>query len=178
MRLLRSHGEGSRHHHEMPARTDRLDALQAAILRVKLARLDEANERRRQAGTALRQALAASAVTAPPPPAADGDHVFHLFVVRSDERDALRAHLDAESVASAIHYPTPIHLQPAYADLGLGAGSLPVGRAPRGRELLAADLSDHHGRGNRANRRRGGKRITRRRVTSIAGDRLARTAGN
>ena len=126
VRLLRSHGEGSRHHHEMPARTDRLDALQAAILRVKLTRLDEANERRRGAGAALRAALEGSAVMPPSPPAADGDHVFHLFVVRSNERDALRAHLDAENVASAIHYPTPIHLQPAYADLGLGSGSLPV----------------------------------------------------
>jgi len=126
VRLLRSHGEGSRHHHEMPARTDRLDALQAAILRVKLTRLDEANERRRQAGRALREALEGCAVTPPPPPAAGSDHVFHLFVVRSGARDALREHLGAENVASAIHYPTPIHLQPAYADLGLGPGSLPV----------------------------------------------------
>lgn len=126
VRLLRSHGEGSRHHHEMPARTDRLDALQAAILRVKLARLDEANGLRRQAGTALREALADSPVTPPPPPAPDGDHVFHLFVVRTGERDGLREHLDASGIASAIHYPTPIHLQPAYADLGMGLGSLPV----------------------------------------------------
>jgi dTDP-4-amino-4,6-dideoxygalactose transaminase len=126
LRLLRSHGEGTRHHHEMPARTDRLDALQAAILRVKLARLDDANERRRKAGAALRGALGEDRVLPPPPPADGGDHVFHLFVVRSSERDALRAHLEHEGVASAIHYPTPIHLQPAYADLGLGKGSLPV----------------------------------------------------
>lgn len=126
LRLLRSHGEGTRHHHEVPARTDRLDALQAAILRVKLARLDEANERRRQAGAALRRALGDDRVLPPPPPADDGDHVFHLFVVRSTARDALRTHLEREGVASAIHYPTPIHLQPAYADLGLGLGSLPV----------------------------------------------------
>ena len=62
----------------------------------------------------------------PPRPAADSDHVYHLFVVRSAERDALRDHLDARGVASAIHYPTPIHLQPAYAELGLGRGDLPV----------------------------------------------------
>lgn len=126
IRLLRSHGEGSRHHHEMPARTDRLDALQAAILRVKLTRLDEANELRRRAGAALREAVAGTSVAPPPPPAADGDHVFHLFVVRSAARDALREHLDSHGVSSAIHYPTPIHLQPAYADLGLGPGSLPA----------------------------------------------------
>jgi dTDP-3-amino-3,4,6-trideoxy-alpha-D-glucose transaminase len=133
VRLLRSHGEGNRHHHEMPARTDRLDALQAAILRVKLARLEEANERRRQAGNALREALAGTAVALPCPVASSGDHVFHLFVVRTPDRDALREHLDAEGVSSAIHYPTPIHLQPAYAGLGLSRGSLPVA------ERLAAE---------------------------------------
>jgi dTDP-3-amino-3,4,6-trideoxy-alpha-D-glucose transaminase len=126
VRLQRSHGEGTRHHHEMPARTDRLDGLQAAILRVKLERLAKANQRRRDAGAALRDALAGSDVIAPPPPAAEGDHVFHLFVVRSTARDALREHLDSQGVSSAIHYPTPIHLQPAYADLGLSQGSLPV----------------------------------------------------
>ncbi len=126
VRLLRSHGEGARHHHEMPARTDRLDALQAAILRVKLQRLDRANDARRKAGAGLREALAGADVLAPPPPTADGDHVFHLFVVRSEVRDALREHLDGEGISSAIHYPTPIHLQPAYASAGLAPGSLPV----------------------------------------------------
>ncbi|HEY2054172.1 MAG TPA: DegT/DnrJ/EryC1/StrS family aminotransferase [Solirubrobacterales bacterium] len=126
VKLLRSHGEGARHNHQMPARTDRLDALQAAILRIKLGRLDDANQRRRDAGAALREALGGSPVTVPAPVSADGDHVFHLFVVRSEHRDALREHLDAEGVSSAIHYPTPIHLQPAYANLGQGPGSLPV----------------------------------------------------
>jgi dTDP-4-amino-4,6-dideoxygalactose transaminase len=126
VKLLRSHGEGARHNHQMPARTDRLDALQAAILRIKLDHLAEANQRRRDAGAALREALADSPVLVPAPVSIDGDHVFHLFVVRSKHRDALREHLDAEGVASAIHYPTPIHLQPAYADLGQGPGSLPV----------------------------------------------------
>jgi dTDP-3-amino-3,4,6-trideoxy-alpha-D-glucose transaminase len=126
VRLLRSHGEGSRHHHEMPARTDRLDGLQAAILSVKLGHLDEANQRRREAGAALTEALAGSSVITPAGVPEGRDHVFHLYVVRSDARDELRAHLEAEGVASAIHYPTPIHLQPAYADLGQGPGSLPV----------------------------------------------------
>jgi dTDP-4-amino-4,6-dideoxygalactose transaminase len=126
VRLLRSHGEGARHHHEMPARTDRLDGLQAAILSVKLGHLDEANQRRREAGERLTQALAGSSVITPAVVPVGRDHVFHLYVVRSKHRDELRAHLEAEGVASAIHYPTPIHLQPAYADLGQGPGSLPV----------------------------------------------------
>jgi dTDP-4-amino-4,6-dideoxygalactose transaminase len=110
----------------MPARTDRLDALQAAVLRVKLQRLDEANQQRRMVGEALRGALAGSSVVAPLPPEAGGDHVFHLFVVRSAERDRLREHLEASGISNAIHYPTPIHLQPAYAELGMKPGSLPV----------------------------------------------------
>jgi dTDP-3-amino-3,4,6-trideoxy-alpha-D-glucose transaminase len=126
IRKLRSHGELTRHYHEMPARTDRLDAMQAAILRVKLDRLDEANRARRAAGTALREALADTAVTPPAPTGVDGDHVFHLFVVRTPVRHALRSHLAEAGIAHAIHYPRPIHLQPAYANLGLIAGSLPV----------------------------------------------------
>jgi dTDP-4-amino-4,6-dideoxygalactose transaminase len=133
LRLLRSHGEVSRHRHLLPARTDRLDALQAAILRVKLERIEDANRRRRTAGAALRAALGGSPVAAPFVPAIDGDHVFHLFVVRSPQRDELRNHLDDWRIANAIHYPTPIHLQPAYASLGLARGSLPVA------EKLAAE---------------------------------------
>jgi len=126
VRLLRSHGEGVRHHHELATGTHRLDTLQAAILTVKLRHLPAWNQRRREAAEMLRQGLAGTAVISPAPAAADSDHVYHLFVVRSAARDALRDHLDAEGVASAIHYPTPIHLQPAYAALGLGRGDLPV----------------------------------------------------
>lgn len=126
VRLLRSHGEGTRHHHELATGTHRLDTLQAAILEVKLKQLPTWNQRRRDAADALRAGLAGSSVVSPAPAAADSDHVYHLFVVRSSERDALRDHLDARGVASAIHYPTPIHLQPAYAELGLGRGDLPV----------------------------------------------------
>jgi dTDP-3-amino-3,4,6-trideoxy-alpha-D-glucose transaminase len=133
VRLLRSHGEATRHHHELLAGTDRLDALQAAILRVKLDRLNDANLRRRAAGSALGEALVKAPVTPPSPPPADGDHVFHLFVVRSPQRDLLRDHLNAHGIANAIHYPTPIHIQPAYAGLGLRPGTLPVA------ERLAAE---------------------------------------
>jgi dTDP-3-amino-3,4,6-trideoxy-alpha-D-glucose transaminase len=126
VRLLRSHGEGTRHHHELATGTHRLDTLQAAILEVKLRHLPAWNQRRRDAADALRAGLAGSSVIAPSPAAADSDHVYHLFVVRSESREALRDHLDAGGVASAIHYPTPIHLQPAYAELGLGRGDLPV----------------------------------------------------
>jgi dTDP-3-amino-3,4,6-trideoxy-alpha-D-glucose transaminase len=133
VRLLRSHGEGSRHHHELATGTHRLDTLQAAILEVKLRHLPAWNQRRRDAAEALRAGLAGSSVLAPAPAAPDSDHVYHLFVVRCAQRDALRDHLDSRGVASAIHYPTPIHLQPAYAELGLGRGDLPAA------ERLAAE---------------------------------------
>jgi dTDP-3-amino-3,4,6-trideoxy-alpha-D-glucose transaminase len=126
VRLLRSHGEAVRHNHELATGTHRLDTLQAAILEVKLRHLPDWNQRRRNAAEALRAGLAGTAVVLPAPAAADSDHVYHLFVIRSAERDALRDHLDARGIASAVHYPTPIHLQPAYAGLGLRAGDLPV----------------------------------------------------
>jgi dTDP-3-amino-3,4,6-trideoxy-alpha-D-glucose transaminase len=126
VRLLRSHGEGSRHHHEMATGTHRLDTLQAAILSVKLPRLYEWNQRRRDAAAALTEGLADVDLGLPVPVPVDGDCVFHLYVVRSRHRDAMRDHLDACGIASAVHYPTPIHRQPAYADLDLGPGSLPM----------------------------------------------------
>jgi dTDP-3-amino-3,4,6-trideoxy-alpha-D-glucose transaminase len=126
MRLLRTHGESPRHNHQIVSGTERLDALQAAILSVKLRHLDDWNQARRDAAAQLRQGLAEADVVLPAPAAPDGDHVYHLFVIRSARRDALRDHLDSCGVSSAIHYPTPVHLQPCYAGLGLGPGSLPV----------------------------------------------------
>jgi len=126
VRLLRSHGERPRYHHQMVGMTARLDALQAALLRVKLARLDGWNEDRRRIGAALRDGLEGTSVELPDAATVDGDHVYHLFIVRSPMRDALRDHLERADVATAVHYPFPIHRTGAYADLGLGAGSLPV----------------------------------------------------
>jgi dTDP-3-amino-3,4,6-trideoxy-alpha-D-glucose transaminase len=126
VRLLRAHGERTRYHHELVGTTARLDALQAAILRVKLRYLDGWNDDRRRVGAALADALRGGPVT-PPVPSGDGtDHVFHQFVVECEGRDALRELLAERGVASAIHYPIPIHRTAAYASAGLGEGSLPV----------------------------------------------------
>jgi dTDP-3-amino-3,4,6-trideoxy-alpha-D-glucose transaminase len=124
VRLLRSHGESPRYHHQIVGTTARLDALQAALLRVKLRHLDARNDDRRRLGTALREGLAGTAVELPAPAFAGADHVFHQFIVRSAHRDALRAHLEAQGVGSAIHYPIPIHRNDAYGPQP--AGSLPV----------------------------------------------------
>jgi dTDP-3-amino-3,4,6-trideoxy-alpha-D-glucose transaminase len=126
VRLLRSHGERPRYRHRMVGTTTRLDGMQAAILRVKLRHLDRWNAQRRRAAAELRRALSGLALELPAQPVAAGDHVYHLFVVQSDERDLLRAQLTARGVASAVHYPVPVHRTEAYAHLGLHAGSLPV----------------------------------------------------
>jgi dTDP-3-amino-3,4,6-trideoxy-alpha-D-glucose transaminase len=126
VRLLRSHGESPRYHHQAVGFTARLDALQAAILRVKLRRLDDWNDRRRRVGAALSTALMDGPVWTPIEPREGTDHVFHQYVVITDERDELRRHLEESGIASAIHYPVPIHRSGAYASLGLGAGSLPI----------------------------------------------------
>jgi dTDP-3-amino-3,4,6-trideoxy-alpha-D-glucose transaminase len=126
VRLLRSHGERPRYRHRVIGSTARLDGLQAAVLRVKLRHLDSWNAQRRRAAAELRRALHATGVLAPPAPVDGGDHVYHLFVVRSPERDLLRAHLTARGIASAVHYPVPVHLTEAYDHLGYAHGSLPV----------------------------------------------------
>ncbi|HEV3070675.1 MAG TPA: DegT/DnrJ/EryC1/StrS family aminotransferase [Solirubrobacteraceae bacterium] len=125
VQLLRSHGERPRYRHRLVGATARLDALQAAVLRRKLTRLDDWNDERRRLGAALREMLA-PAIELPSLTCAEADHVYHLFVVRCQERDALREHLAARGVASAVHYPTPIHLTEAYAHLGQPPMSLPV----------------------------------------------------
>jgi dTDP-3-amino-3,4,6-trideoxy-alpha-D-glucose transaminase len=134
LQLLRSHGERPRYNHRVVGTTARLDALQAAVLRRKLERLDDWNARRRELGSALRERLGGAlehgsgerAISLTSPPFADADHVYHLFVVRTDAREQLREYLDRQGIASAVHYPTPIHRTGAYAHLGMGPGSLPV----------------------------------------------------
>jgi dTDP-3-amino-3,4,6-trideoxy-alpha-D-glucose transaminase len=134
VRLLRSHGERPRYRHRAIGSTARLDGLQAAVLRAKLPRLDGWNDERRAAAAALRRALEPADVVLPAEPVDGGDHVHHLFVVRAADRDALREGLAERGIASAVHYPVPVHRTEAYAHLGFPEGSLPVA------EELARDI--------------------------------------
>ena len=124
IRLLRDHGRVSKYEHDVVGYTARLDNLQAAVLRVQADMLDEWNARRRQAAKWYEQALPASLSRAKDDPR--DESVYHLFVVRVPKRDEFRAHLDASGVATAIHYPVPVHLQPAYRELGYSVGDFPV----------------------------------------------------
>jgi dTDP-4-amino-4,6-dideoxygalactose transaminase len=115
-RLLRNYGERKRFEHVLRGWNSRLDTLQAAILRAKLPHLETWNERRRELAARYGEALAGTSVRAPQE-VGQGRHVYHLFVVRVPRRDAFRAKLAERGVETAVHYSTPVHLQPAYRDL-------------------------------------------------------------
>jgi dTDP-4-amino-4,6-dideoxygalactose transaminase len=137
VRLLRSHGEGPRYHHRVIGTTGRLDAIQAAVLRVKLGLLDDWNDARRALAERLREAIEHDgSVLAPAPAAPEGDHVYHQFVVRSPARDALRELLAKRGVSTAVHYPIPIHRSAAY---GAHRGGVDV--APCASKLAGEILS-------------------------------------
>lgn len=126
VRLMRSHGESPRYRHRVVGTTARLDAIQAAVLRVKLSRLDERNQARRLAADRLRGTLLdLDSLTAPAPVAPDGDHVYHQFVVRTPQRDAVRDLLARQGIATGIHYPIPIHRSEAYESIAEGDDAAP-----------------------------------------------------
>ena len=123
LRRLRNYGQRERYEHVEPGQNSRLDEIQAALLRVKLAHLDEHNaERKRLAGLYSRRLAAVRTPAAHP----EADHVYHLYVVRHPERDRLRQHLAAAGVQTLVHYPAPVHRQPAFAALGERGGPLAV----------------------------------------------------
>jgi dTDP-4-amino-4,6-dideoxygalactose transaminase len=126
LRRLRCYGQASRNHHIERGLNSRLDELQAAILRVKLAHLDEQITERRD--LAQRYTFQLRGIGCPTAGSTSPaiEHAWHLYVIRDRCRDALRARLLAAGVETQIHYAVPIHLQPAYADLGCRPGSLPV----------------------------------------------------
>jgi dTDP-4-amino-4,6-dideoxygalactose transaminase len=126
VRMLRDHGSKVRYEHDVVGRNARMDELQAAILGVKLRHLDEWNSRRRANAATLSAALAGASLVLPTPGGAEIEEVFHLYVVQHPERDRLRAFLGGRGVQTGIHYPRPIHLQKAYAELGYEAGAFPI----------------------------------------------------
>jgi len=123
VRKLRVHGSLERYRHELIGFNSRLHELQAAVLRIKLRRLDDWNEARRSHAARYDEQLA-DLVTIPT--TADwAEHVYHLYTLRSTRRDEIAEALEAADIGHAIHYRIPAHLQQALSDLGMGAGSLP-----------------------------------------------------
>lgn len=127
LRQLREYGweSGRRYYSVIKGVNSRLDELQAAVLRVKLRHLDEGNARRRRLADLYGQLLEGVAGIARPQEQPPASHVYHLFVVRAERRDALQAYLRSRHIGTQIHYPEPVHRQAAYLAQGYAPGSLP-----------------------------------------------------
>jgi dTDP-4-amino-4,6-dideoxygalactose transaminase len=117
LRLLRCYGEKKKYHHVLKGFNSRLDEIQAAILRVKLRYLDQKNEERRKRAQIYKEMLEGSGVR-PPVEKEKARHVYHLFVVRTKNGNALQTFLREKGIETLIHYPVPIHLQKAFKELG------------------------------------------------------------
>jgi dTDP-4-amino-4,6-dideoxygalactose transaminase len=146
MRRLRNHGSPRRYYHNEFGWNGRMDAIQAAVLRVKLAHIENWNESRRQHaalyGRLLADAGLLSSATTPVcalTRSAKARHVFHQYVILAERRDDLRAFLAARKIGTEIYYPLPLHLQPVFSGLGLKAGDLPVAEQAA-KEVLALPM--------------------------------------
>jgi dTDP-4-amino-4,6-dideoxygalactose transaminase len=128
IRMLRDWGAERKYQHVLKGYNYRLEGMQGAILRVKLRYLEAWTEARRAHAAAYDELLADSGVQLPERmPYAR--HVYHIYAVRSPQRDALQQHLQAQGIQTGIHYPIPVHLLPAYGDLGHRRGDFPCSEA-------------------------------------------------
>jgi dTDP-4-amino-4,6-dideoxygalactose transaminase len=134
IRLLRVHGQVSKYDHDIQGFGERLDAIQAAVLRVKLRHLDGWNGSRRRHAERYRQNLRDLPLDLLGAREPGAEHVFHLLVAVTDRRDQLMTYLGQQGIATGLHYPKPLHLQRAFADLDYGRGDFPNA------ELLASHV--------------------------------------
>jgi len=126
IRMLRDWGQDRRYHHVLKGFNYRMDGIQGAVLRVKLRHLDRWTALRREWASLYGSLLAHSRRVRPPVEAAGRRHVYHVYAVRTDDRESLQQDLQHEGIQTGLHYPIPVHLQPAFADLGHSAGDFPV----------------------------------------------------
>lgn len=126
LRRLRNYGQRAKYEHLEKGENSRLDTLQAAILQIKLPHLHSWNETRAKHAQEYRERLTGIGDLQFSKVSSFSTHIYHLFIVETDHRDALQQHLDANGIQTVIHYPKPIHLQEAFKDLGYGPGDFPV----------------------------------------------------
>lgn len=142
VKTLRVHGARKKYYHEMMGTNARLDALQAAMLRVKLPHLMQWTERREALADRYRRLFVDQGLIGEVRPQAVPDgyrHVYHQFTVRVEDRDALQGHLQRDGIGSTVYYPHPLHLMPVFSDLGYREGSLPVAER-LSREVLSLPM--------------------------------------
>jgi dTDP-4-amino-4,6-dideoxygalactose transaminase len=142
VRVLRNYGSEVKYYNDVKGYNSRLDELQAALLRVKLRKLDEWNQRRKLAASRYLSALADVPGIVLPTVGADTLPAWHLFVVRHPQRDALQQHLAAQGIGTLIHYPLPPHAQRAYAELGYARGDFPLAERMAA-EVLSLPMGPH-----------------------------------
>jgi dTDP-4-amino-4,6-dideoxygalactose transaminase len=139
VRLLGNHGSERKYEHSALGFNSRMDTLQAVVLRAKLARLAGWNARRREAAARYEALLADVPGVVAPGTLPGNEHVWHLYVIRVAERDRVLRRLNEAGIGAGIHYPVPVHLQPAFADLGYWPGDFPVTESAA-REILSLPL--------------------------------------
>jgi dTDP-4-amino-4,6-dideoxygalactose transaminase len=128
IRMLRDWGQDAKYHHVLRGFNYRMEAFQGAILRVKLRHLERWTEARRALAGKYNELLGDSGVERPKE-MSWARHVYHVYTLRSQDRDSLCAALQEDGIQTGVHYPVPVHLQPAYADLGYGRGAFPQAEA-------------------------------------------------
>ena len=138
LRLLREHGAKPKYYHSLVGTNSRLDALQAAILRVKLKHLDRWSEKRAKNAAAYDALLEGARLTRPHKDSRSR-HIYNQYVIRAEARDALRQHLTDRGIGTEIYYPVPLHLQKCFASLGYQEGDMPQSEAAA-REVLALPI--------------------------------------
>jgi dTDP-4-amino-4,6-dideoxygalactose transaminase len=135
MRMQRDWGQEQRYHHTLKGFNYRMDGIQGAILRVKLRRLEDWTEARRAYAARYSTLLHHMSHVTPPLEAPNRRHVYHVYAIRSPDRDHLQRALQAEGIQTGLHYPIPVHLQKAHADLGHRPGDFPVSESAAGEVL-------------------------------------------
>ncbi len=126
IRMLREHGQAQKYYHDLEGWNGRLDAIQAGFLRIKLRHLAAWNDQRREAAARYAELLAGVPDVTLPYEPDDSRGIYHLYVIRHPQRDALAEHLKAQGVHTGLHYPLPVHLQKCYREWGYAEGALPV----------------------------------------------------
>ena len=146
MRMLRDHGQATKYYHDIEGYNGRLDAIQAGLLHVKLAHLAKWNAQRREHATCYQQQLkSVDGALLPPYEPSWSRAVYHLYVIRTADREGLMEHLKKAGIGTGIHYPIPLHLQKAYISLSYHRGDFPVTEQVAA-EIVSLPMCPHLGR--------------------------------